>query len=401
VNVRGRIGMPENRALRRAASLFFFFFFFLAVSGSAALAQDAFYQCSPAELRGPPGTLIRAQPRRGAPLDAAAYRILYRSTGLKGEQIAVSGVVIIPRGSALGRPIVAWGHPTSGIVPRCAPSLARFFFQQVQGLRAMVRHGYIVVATDYPGLGTPGPHPFLVGVSEGRAVLDAVRAARNLAGDGAGVRVAFWGHSQGGQAVLYAAQLAREYAPELDVAGVAAAAPATELGVLLRDDLASPGGKNLLAMTLWSWSRVFGAPIERVVDPAALPVVNRLAHVCLESPVDILPRRAAGRTLQRRFLAVDNLTQVEPWRTLLADNTIGTLPPAIPVFLAQGTADETILPSVTADYMQRLCAAGSKVRLLMMPGVGHAWIARDAAGAVIDWMAQRFSGAAAPSDGSR
>lgn len=370
----------------------------LSISCGVARAQSSFYQCSVAELAGRPGTVIRTQPMPGAPLHAAAGRILYRSTGLKGEPIAVSGVVIIPRGAIPGRPIVAWAHPTSGLVPRCAPSLARFFFQQVQGLREMVRRGYIVVATDYPGLGTPGPHPFLVGVSEGRAVLDSVRAARNLAGNGAGSRVALWGHSQGGQAVLYAARMAGDYAPELDVVGVAAAAPASELGVLLRDDFAGPGGKNLLAMTLWSWSRVFRAPINQVVDPAAMPIVNRLAHVCLESPIDILPRRAAGRALQKRFLMVNHLTDVEPWRTLLAENTIGTLPPAIPVFLAQGTKDDTIWPPVTVDYMRRLCAAGSKVHLLMIPGVGHGWIARDAAGAAIEWMAQRFAGTSAPND---
>ena len=141
----------------------------------AAFAQTSFYRASVEEIAGAPGTLIRQEPMSGAPLDAKAYRVLYRSTGLKGEPIAVSGVVIIPRGPVPpeGRPIVAWAHPTTGIVPHCAPSLAHFFFQQVQGLREMVERGWIVAATDYPGLGTPGPHPYLVGVSEGRAVLDS------------------------------------------------------------------------------------------------------------------------------------------------------------------------------------------------------------------------------------
>jgi hypothetical protein len=138
--------------------------------------------------------LLRQQHMSGAPLDATAYRVLYRSRGLNEEPIAVSGVVIIPGGPAPpgGRPIIAWAHPTSGVVPHCAPSLAIFFFQQVQGLREMVRRGYIVAATDYPGLGTAGPHPYLVGISEGRAVLDSVRAARNLAQDEAQKRFAVW-----------------------------------------------------------------------------------------------------------------------------------------------------------------------------------------------------------------
>ena len=118
---------------------------------------DPFYKDFDSKLNGLSGTLIRQKPRTGAPLDALAYRVLYRSTGLKGEPIAVSGAIIIPAGQPPpgGCPIVAWAHPTTGIVPRCAPSLALFLFQQIQGLREMMRRGYIVAATDYPGLGTP------------------------------------------------------------------------------------------------------------------------------------------------------------------------------------------------------------------------------------------------------
>jgi Secretory lipase len=172
---------------------------------AGARAQTGFYIATDQELAGAPGTIIRTQPMRGAPGGAAAYRVLYRSIGLHDEPIAVSGVVVIPAGPAPagGRPIVAWAHPTTGVVPRCAPSRAEVVFKQMQGLHDMVERGYVVAATDYPGLGTPGPHPYLVGVSEGRAVLDAVRAARDLPGAGAGHRFAVWGHSQGGHAVLY------------------------------------------------------------------------------------------------------------------------------------------------------------------------------------------------------
>jgi acetyl esterase/lipase len=345
------------------------------------------------------GALVSATPEPGAPLGAAAYRVLYRSTGLRSEPIDVSGTVIVPAGPAPagGRSIVAWAHPTTGIVERCAPSLALFKFQQIQGLRDMLSQGYVVAATDYPGLGIPGPHPYLVGDSEGRAVLDSIRAAAAISG-GTRIRAAVWGHSQGGQAALYAGLLAREYAPEIDLVGVAAAAPATELRRLLNEDEASPGGKNLLAMTLWSWSRVFGAPIERVVDPAAMPIVDRLAQDCLESPIDIPGRLIAGHELQKRFLSVDNLTAIEPWKSLLAANTIGAMPAHIPVFLAQGNSDNTVRPDVTHDYMRKLCAAGSAVRMLVLPDVGHGMIARDSASAAIAWIRDRLAGIRAPSD---
>jgi len=363
-------------------------------------AQSDFYVAAKQDLTGPPGSLIRAEPMQGAPDGAAAYRVLYRSRGLREEPIAVSGVVVVPRqaASAGPRPIVAWAHPTTGVVPRCAPSRALFVFQQMQGLRQMVERGYVVAATDYPGLGTSGPHPYLVGVSEARAVLDAVRTAREMPGAGGGRRFAVWGHSQGGQASLYTGISAKGYAPELTVVGVAAAAPATELATLMEDDLNSNGGRNLTAMTLWSWQRVFGAPMEHVLVPAAIPVVNRLAEECIESIYDILVRRSTARPLERSFLSVRNPVDVEPWRSLAARNTPGVLPGEIPIFLSQGTDDNLVRPEVTKDYMRRLCGAGSRVQMVLLPGVNHAFIGRDSAGAAVEWITDRFAGARPPND---
>jgi acetyl esterase/lipase len=372
----------------------------MSCAAAGARAQTAFYIATDQELAGAPGTIIRTQPMRGAPGGAAAYRVLYRSIGLHDEPIAVSGVVVIPAGPAPGggRPIVAWAHPTTGVVPRCAPSRAMVVFKQMQGLREMVERGYVVAATDYPGLGTPGPHPYLVGVSEGRAVLDAVRAARDMPGAGGGRRFAVWGHSQGGQAVLYSGILAKGYAPDLELVGVAAAAPATELATLMADDLNSAGGRNLTAMTLWSWQRVFGAPMERVVTPAAIPVVNLLAQECIESIFDVVFRERTTRSLMHSFLSVPNPLDVEPWKSLAASNTPGILPSEIPIFLSQGADDKLVRPEVTKDYMAHLCRAGSKVRLVLLPKVNHGFIGRDSASAAVDWMADRFAGSRAPND---
>ena len=41
----------------------------------------------------------------------------------------------------------------------------------------LIVQGVVVAATDYEGLGTPGPHPYIVGASEGHSVLDAAVAA--------------------------------------------------------------------------------------------------------------------------------------------------------------------------------------------------------------------------------
>ncbi len=348
---------------------------------------------------GAAGTLIQTEPLAGAPDGAKAYRILYRSTGLHGETIAVSGMVVVPASEppAEGRPIVAWAHPTSGVVPRCAPSLARKRFQFIAGLRSMLARGYAVTATDYPGLGTPEVHPYLVGESEGRAVLDSVRAARQVPGVGSGRRFAVWGHSQGGHAALFTGLLAESYAPELDLVGIAAAAPATELATLLKADLDTSGGRNLTAMTLWSWSRIYDAPIAAVLDPSAIPIVDRLANQCLESIYDFVVRGRIEKPLAERFLRVQTFADAEPWSSLLRQNTPGLLPSRIPIFLAQGTNDQLVLPRVTQDYMRRLCRNGSAVAFDLVPGAGHGFLSFKAADAAVAWMAGRFAGQPVPS----
>jgi acetyl esterase/lipase len=369
----------------------------------AANAQTAFYNAPASEAEGAPGTLVRQELIEGAPLGATTYRVLYRSTGLDNKPILVSGVVIVPPGDPPpgGRPIVAWAHPTSGVVPRCAPSLAIFLFEQIQGLRSFVRDGYVVAATDYPGLGTPETHPYLVGVSEGRAVLDSVRVAASMPGAGGGKKFVVWGHSQGGHAALFTGILAKSYAPELDLLGVAAAAPATDLTTLMNEDIDSVGGKNITAMTLWSWQRVFHANMDKVVDPRAMPAIDELAQECIEGPFDLKRRQRTEAPLQQYFLTTKHPSDLEPWHTLLAENSPGPLPPEIPVFLAQGTDDVIIHPEVTQDYEAKLCGAGSKVRMILMPNIGHGRAAQASTSALLDWAADRFDGKPAPDDCAR
>lgn len=373
------------------------------VASAPAFAQSSFYRVAPNEIVGGPGTVIREQAMMFGPEDASSYRVLYRSKGIHDEPIAVSGVVIVPHGPAPHdvRPVVAWAHPTTGVDPHCAPSVALSLFHQIQGLNEMLARGYVVVATDYPGLGTPGPHPYLVGTSEGRAVLDSVRAAREVPGVGPVRDFAVWGHSQGGQAALFTGLMAKTYAPDLHLVGVAAAAPATDLRALMSDDFDTAGGKNITAMTLWSWSQVFDLPLDQLVTPAAMPTVERLSRQCIESVFDLIIRRQEEKPLETSFLTVDNISSIEPWRSLLAQNTPGVLPRDVPVFLVQGTTDNVVVPKVTYEYTHRLCEAGSSVRLVTLPGVGHAFIARDAAPAAIDWMANRFTGLPAPNDCNR
>ncbi len=370
-----------------------------------AQTADALYDVKSGEIAGKPGSIIRVWPLEGGgPGGGDAFRILYRSTGLNGEPIAVSGAIFVPPGAAPqgSRNVIAWAHPTSGVVEACAPSLMPDVSGMTWGLANMLAQGYVVVATDYPGLGVPGQiHPYLIGVSEGRAVLDSVRAARDLPGSGASNRFAVWGHSQGGHAALYTGELAASYAPDLKLVGVAAAAPATYLAELFDADKTTSTGKELTAMTIYSWSRLYNIPITNLVDPAAMGPYQAMARDCIESLAEFSAIENAEKPLnQIQFLKADP-TEIEPWRGIMQKNTPGQTPAGAPVFLAQGTADTTVRPEITKQFAELLCKQGTRVRLILLPGVSHTFAAKNSAGQALAWMGERFRGAPAPSDCGR
>ena len=193
-------------------------------------APGAFYTAPSPLPDGPPGTIIRSEVIEGFHSGATAYRVLYKSTGYDGNPTAVSGFIVVPDDTppAGGRKVVAYTHGTVGVASNCAPSLLTNQEQQpllFEGGGELLEAGYVVAASDYQGLGTPGPHPYLVGDSEAMNELDIVRAAQNLTEADADNEFVVWGHSQGGHASLFTGQLAAGYSPELHLVGVAAGGP--------------------------------------------------------------------------------------------------------------------------------------------------------------------------------
>ncbi len=349
-----------------------------------------------------PGSIIRVWPLEGGGPSGAgstAFRILYRSTGLNGEPIEVSGAIFIPPGAAPaeGRNVIAWAHPTSGVVEACAPSLMPDLAGTIWGLSEMMARNYVVVATDYPALGTPGIHPYLIGISEARAVLDSVRAARDLPDAKTSNRFAVWGHSQGGHASLYTGELATSYAPDLTLVGVAAAAPATYLAELFNADSSSPAGKELAAMALYSWSELYHDSATSLVDPTAMPVFEQLAHDCIESLAEFAAIENAEKPLNREQFLKTNPTEIEPWKSIMARNTPGQAPAGAPVFIAQGTPDTTVRPAITKQFGEVLCKEGTRVDFVLLPGVTHTFAAKDSVGQALAWINECFRGAPAPS----
>ncbi|MGB6489478.1 MAG: hypothetical protein WBE91_21615 [Steroidobacteraceae bacterium] len=206
--------MPQSRAQA------------LAMEAEDALPLTRFYDPPPLGER-TPGSLIRSQPFNGysLPPGARAVRILYVSRALDGAPDAVSGVVLIPAGSPPrgGWPVIAWAHGTSGVARMCAPSLMKDVEYGSEGLMPMVAAHFAVVATDYAGLGTPGPHQYDDKIPQANDVVYSVPAA-HAAVASLGRRWVAIGHSQGGVAVWGVAELEarlrdRTYRGAISVAG--------------------------------------------------------------------------------------------------------------------------------------------------------------------------------------
>src|SRR5689334_3350216 len=248
------------------------------LAASAAIHRSvtppgAFYT-PPAAVASRPGVLLRTEPfTRDVPPGARAWLILYTTTRDTGVPAVASAIVVAPAHPPAGpRPIIAWTHGTTGVAEPCAPSLVQHPFAAgaLLVLPQILAQGWVVVATDYTGLGTKGPTPFLIGQGEGRSVLDSVRAAHQLTQLDLAGQTVIWGHSQGGHAALWAGALAPSYAPDDHVLGVAALAPASDLTGLVENLASVTGGSIFAAYVVTAYSQAYpDVSFGRYVRPAA------------------------------------------------------------------------------------------------------------------------------------
>ncbi len=162
--------------------------------------------------------------------------LTYKMLGVDGTEVDATTLVFTPKtvAPANGWPIVVWAHGTTGVADKCAPS-ALGLGATATLIEQLLQKGYMVVAPNYEGLGSAGNHPFLNLKSEAYSITDAVVAARKYVKDGLGKKVsdqwASIGHSQGGQAVLGAAEYASR--AQLNYKGTVAIAPASNLAFIL------------------------------------------------------------------------------------------------------------------------------------------------------------------------
>lgn len=342
-------------------------------------AGKAFYD-PPKKLPVSHGKLIWQRKAKGlAKIDGAASNtlVLYTSKTPRGKTAAVSGAVSIPKGKPPrgGWPVITYGHGTTGNADSCAPTrvaskspVAGYVDYIDPELKAWIHAGYAVVRSDYQGLGTPGPHPYLVGDAEGRSMLDLVSAAEQVE-HRIGNKYLIAGHSQGGQAALFAAGEAASYIKKFDLRGTVSYSPASHVleQAKLLPAFTEPSPLSALAAMI-----IDGAATES----QAIVIPQLLA----DEPLSLFPQVDEKCLLQ--LGQADSFGGIAPANLLRDGADTGPLYDVLaqenpdvktkaPILLAQGSADATVPKGFTDQLADELDAAGDDVTYKVYDGVDH------------------------------
>ncbi|WP_373863365.1 lipase family protein [Rhodococcus marinonascens] len=330
-------------------------------------------------------------------LGATATRVVYRSTsGVDGSGSEVVGTVFTPTGTAPegGWPVVTVGHGTTGVTDECAPSSSPTLLGTTSVVAPLLQQGYVVTVSDYQGLGTGGPHPYLEPNSAAYDLIDAVRAARNVVPE-ASTRWAAIGISQGGQASWSAAEHADEYGDGLEFVGSANLSPAADLSGIVSDgtaDQLSLPQKMLLPYLLEGLQVLHPELNSDDYMRGALADNPTVTLSCLSAKLSekftIATQLAPSDTGPQTEAAAERM---KGW---LEDIALPKTGAAGPMLVVVGERDNLILPQWTSNAVNKACALGDVIEFESHPAEGHA--DRRAVPGAVQWIADRFSGVPAP-----
>jgi pimeloyl-ACP methyl ester carboxylesterase len=339
---------------------------------------------------------------------AQAWKIAYISSDVRERKTIATALVIAPVGPAPkeGRPILAWAHGTTGSAQNCGPSqvidptraLNQYFLMDgnswtdfgIPNGQEFINEGYVVVATDYQGLGGGGKHQYAVAGTNGRDVINSARAASSMTEVGAGKKSVLYGWSQGGGATIAAASLS-DYlaqqgtaadnlqflgfvalAPE-DLSAVLPKVPADESGAAkLMKEFTESNVSNVFLFThfmMGLWGTQAAYPELKLTDilteegakVADQLSSNKCVHVMADSfnyaygdKYKSLLKPQAGNTLA--------------WIKAFVDGSVKPVKPVAPVVIYWGTKDVTVPPIMHELYQKQMCAIGANVGRIQLPG---------------------------------
>lgn len=379
------------------------------------------------------GKLIKAEKIATSTPDAQAWKIAYVSSDVSGKKTLATGIVVAPTAATQvnNRPIMAWAHGTTGTAQTCGPSqilnpaqpLNQYFLMHgnswtdfgIPALNSFIKAGYVVVATDYQGLGGGGKHQYGVSVSQAQDVINSIRAATQLKEAGAGSKAIVYGWSQGGGATITAAGLsdyvkaADSVNNNLDLIGFVAMAPydiavalpqsiksAAEAKIYLQK-LSESFGANVFNFTHYAqnlWGMVAAFPelkLDDLLTPEGVKVVN-----------DVMPRKCmhvASDTINFSYganykqLLRKDINNAMKWVDAYRKSSVSPVKPMAPVIIYWGTEDKTVPPVMGQLYYEQMCKLGGNITRVQLPGKqSHFTTPESAEPMYVKWVADRFAG---------
>lgn len=360
-------------------------------------ALDAFY-ATPSDVEAaPPGKVFRTERLPSADVAGGiAYRLLYRTERANGEAAVSGAIAIVPIAAAPadGRPVLAWAHGTIGLGRGCAPSRRSHPLQATPWMEDAIANGFAVIAPDYAGLGTAGPNGYLLGRAEARDVLNAVRALDFVPEAHPSRRWTVLGHSQGGHAAVWAAELAPIEMADRPLLGVAVGAPALNLDAIVAQQWNAGIGWAVGAEMYQSWPVAYpNVDFSRAVSWLGQRYAGPVADACIGEGIPVPPLLgfvAAGVGLP--FFDGNPLRDPQ-LAVIVQRQTPAPLPPSMPVLMAQGTADTVVPPASNAATQLEWCAAGSNLTMQWLGGVNHVPAGPIIGTLGIPWLRALYDGA--------
>jgi pimeloyl-ACP methyl ester carboxylesterase len=379
------------------------------------------------------GEIIKKEKIKTSVKGAQAWKIAYISSDAMERKTIATGLLIAPigKGPAEGRPILAWAHGTTGSAQNCGPSqiidptapLNEYFLVDgnswtdygIPNVEAFIKEGYVIVATDYQGLGGGGKHQYAVAQTNGRDVINSARAASSMKEIGAGKKTVVYGWSQGGGATIAAASLP-EYqamqgtaADNLQYLGFVALAPEDVAVMLPNVPNDEAGAANLMngftqanvpnvflfahyVMGLWGTQAAFPSlKLSDVLTDDGVKAVDKLsANKCIHVLADTF-NYAYGDNY--KSLLKPQASNSLAWVKAFIEGSVKPVKPVAPVVIYWGTKDTAVPPVMHELYQKQMCALGANVGRNQLPGEQtHFTTPGVAAPMYLEWVKDRIAG---------
>lgn len=328
----------------------------------------------------PDGDLIRSVPLdRALSVSGAgvAFRILYSTVDQHDRPAVSTAAVFVPRGPAPpgGWPVIAWAHGTVGLGDDCTPSALPRSPRDDQYLSHWLGQGYLVVGTDYAGLGTPGLMSYLNSVAEAHSVVDSVKAVHQMDLP-LSPKWAIVGQSQGGGAAVNSAWWADRLTggSGLDYRGVVATGtPANIERVVIQagPELSSrPTPPAAISYTSYILAALREARPDLGVDQVLTPRGRELTDMAQTLCKPALDQQMGSADVNDLFSApIDTLPGIES----ALDAFLGTPTDGYgrPIFLGQGLLDTDVPALSTETLYRQLVDNHQDVELHLYPDQDH------------------------------